>query len=486
MADKNTQNMASIVIFGATGDLTHRKLIPALFSQYCKGNLPEQFSITGFAFDDETSDSLRERLQDGVATFAKDKYTDDSWKTFAERIHYIKGNLTEVTDFEALDKHLSDIEDGASDRLYYLAISPRFIESTVNNLGNTGMNIEDNGARKIIIEKPFGHDLESAIALNDVVHSVFQEDQIFRIDHYLGKETAQNLLFFRFANTVFESVWDRAHIDNVQISVTESVDVGHRAGYYDTAGVLRDMFQNHLLQLLTLTAMEPPASFNANELRNEKVKVLRAVRPLEMKNVVRAQYRDYRDTKGVADKSMTPTFAALKLHVDNWRWQGVPFYLRSGKALKNKGTEITIQFKKPPRMMFDLPSEFETHPNMLSMCIQPDEGVHFSFEAKKPSDPYRSQSVDMEFHYMDAFGEGAIPEAYERLLVDALNGDASLFIRSDEIETAWRIIDPILQYWEGDIPPPMFFYERNTWGPLQADKLLKDDEFDWNIACMHD
>lgn len=480
------QRPATIVIFGATGDLTRRKLIPALFNQYCKGNLPHDFRIVGFALDDESDESLRQRLQEGLQRFSPRTYRDEHWAQFSRRIHYRQGNLTAEEDFHTLEATLREMEQGEADRLYYLAISPRFIEATVENLGKAGMQVQEQGARKIIIEKPFGHDLASAGALNDIVHRVFHESQIFRIDHYLGKETAQNLLFFRFANSVFESVWDRAHIDNVQITVAESVDVGHRAGYYDGAGVLRDMFQNHLLQLLTLVTMEPPASFNADELRNEKVKILKQVRPINLGDTVRAQYEDYRQADGVDAHSITPTFAALKLYVDNWRWQGVPFYLRSGKALHQKTTEIILQFKRPPRLMFDMEIGQKCTPNILALCIQPDEGMHFRFEAKVPAEQHTTEIVDMEFHYSDTFGENVIPEAYERLLVDALNGDASLFIRSDEIEAAWGIVDPVIKAFEADDGPALETYPRGSWGPQGASQLLARDGFGWHLGCSHE
>lgn len=480
------QYPATIVIFGATGDLTQRKLIPALFNQYCKGNLPKEFTIVGFAIEDYTRDSLRKRFEEGIKQFSSDTYTPEHWETFGSRIHFVQGNLTEIEDFRKLDTELKQHENGAADRLYYMAIAPRFIEATLDNLATTEMQKEDNGARKIIIEKPFGHDLETAKTLNQVVHRNVHESQVYRIDHYLGKETAQNILFFRFANAVFESVWNRAHIDSVQITVAESVDVGHRGGYYDNAGVVRDMIQNHMLQLLTLVAMEPPSSFGADELRNEKVKVLKAVRPIDVFETVRAQYNGYRETEGVNFNSTTPTFAAFKLYIDNWRWQGVPFYLRSGKALKDKATEIVIQFKQPPRIMFDMEVGTKANPNLLSLCIQPDEGIHFRFEAKVPSSAHDTEAVDMHWHYDEAFGENVIPEAYERLLVDALHGDASLFIRSDEIEAAWRIVDPIIKAWEANQGSPLVMYPPATWGPHAANELIGQDGFKWYLSCVHE
>ena len=388
-----------------------------------------------------------------------------------------------------LNEYLRQIEgkEGACNRLYYLAIAPKLYEQAISNLGAANMVAENHGWRHVVIEKPFGHDLASAQALNTAVHKVLQEDQIYRIDHYLGKETVQNLLVFRFANALFEPVWNRNYIDHVQITATEQVDVGHRAGFYDGVGVVRDMMQNHMMQLLSLVAMEPPASFAADALRNERVKVLNAMRPITAENVaqhtVRAQYKGYCQAEGVAPNSETPTFAALRFYIDNWRWQGVPFYLRSGKALAEKSTEITIFFKRPPHIMFPLPADTQLAANYLSICIQPDEGIHFSFQAKVPDTAADMRTVDMSFHYNDAFGPTAIPEAYERLLFDALKGDASLFTRADAIELSWQLIDPILTGWASPSAPPLATYEPGSWGPKEADDLLVHDGFMWTQGC---
>jgi glucose-6-phosphate 1-dehydrogenase len=362
-------------------------------------------------------------------------------------------------------------------------------EAVVEIVGSAGMAREDQGWRRVVIEKPYGRDLPSALSLNRAVQSVFDERQIFRIDHYLGKETAQNILFFRFGNTVFEPIWNRNYIDHVQITVAETVDVGHRASFYDGTGILRDMFQNHLFQLLALVAMEPPASFHADAIRNERVKVLSAIQPVLPESVaeatVRAQYRGYRDAPGVADGSQTPTYAALRLWINNWRWQGVPFYLRSGKALATKMSEVTIEFRCPPHVMFPLPPGASIRRNILALCIQPDEGIHLRFEAKVPDTVAELRSVDMEFHYRDDFGEIGIPEAYERLLLDALQGDASLFTRSDSIELSWKLIDPIIEGWESPHAPHLTVYEKGTWGPAESDAFLSRDGREWLHGCQH-
>ncbi|MCP5097635.1 MAG: glucose-6-phosphate dehydrogenase [Chloroflexi bacterium] len=475
----------TIVIFGASGDLTRRKLLPALFNSFSKGRLPKQFHIVGFARRPWTTDHFKELLLGGLKEFAADLFDEEKWEQICSRIHYVQGNLGEVDDFHNLKAELAKIEGKPANRLYYLAIAPRFFVPVVKNLGAADIVTEDDGWRRIVIEKPFGRDLASARALNDAIHETFQEHQIYRIDHYLGKETAQNILYFRFANAIFEPIWNRKYIDNVQISVTESVDVGHRAGYYDQAGVMRDMFQNHLMQLLSLVAMEPPASFEADEVRNEKSKLFSSMRPVNLAETVRGQYDGYLDAEGVPADSQTPTYAALTLNVDNWRWKGVPFYLRSGKALKKKSTEIIIEFQRPPHLMFANLKEEDMDPNVLSLCIQPDEGIHLKLEAKVP-DSHRTEGVDMEFHYNSSFKENSLPDAYERLLLDAIRGDASLFTRSDGIEASWRVMDPIINGWRThENAPPMVSYQSGGWGPHEADKLLDKNGRKWWHGCAH-
>jgi glucose-6-phosphate 1-dehydrogenase len=487
MVEINSQLPTSIVIFGASGDLTHRKLVPALYNLFHKKRMPEQFSIIGNARSPLSHEEFRAQMRDGVKTFSSDTFDSAVWDSFAPHLWYHTGDATKHDDMVYLQNFLSEQKGEHANRLYYLSVAPFLYPTIVQNLGDSGMAKEDDGWRRIIIEKPFGTDLTSARELNKLVHSVFDESQIYRIDHYLGKETAQNILFLRFANTIFEPIWNRNYVDNVQVTVAETVDVGHRAGYYDKAGVLRDMFQNHLLQLLALVTMEPPASFNATALRNEKVKVLSAIRPVRIDETVRAQYEDYQQADGVVPESQTPTYAALKLYIDNWRWQGIPFFMRSGKALADKTSQIRIRFRRPPHLMFNLSDGGEAFtPNTLSICVQPDEGIHLSFEAKLPDSASATRSVDMEFHYRDSFGKVVIPEAYERLLLDALAGDASLFTRSDEIEVLWGIVDPVLQGWSAADAPGVELYSRGSWGPEAADKLLARSGHTWGQSCSHE
>jgi len=476
---------ATIVIFGASGDLTQRKLGPALHSLACGELVPTQSRVVGVARSPLTDQEFRDRIYEGIVDYARIKPGNcDQWSESAERYTYISGDYDDPETYRRLTAYLKEIDSAPGslgNRLFYLATPPMLYPVIIDQLGKAGLSQNHPGWSRIIVEKPFGHDLPSAQKLNRQIHAIFAEDQIYRIDHYLGKETVQNILAFRFANAIFEPVWNRNYIDHVQLTVAETVGVGHRAGYYDRAGVVRDMFQNHLLQLLTLTAMEPPAVFEANALRDEKVKVLRAIRPITAG--VRAQYAGYCEEPGVADGSQTPTYAALELMVDNWRWRDVPFYLRSGKQLAAKTTEISIQFRHVPHLMFPTPKDRPIEPNILSLCLQPDEGIHLRFEAKEPGASMHTEPVNMGFHYETHCGASSLPDAYERLLLDALQGDAALFARSDEVELAWGLIDPIVAKWESADAPPMAAYEGGTWGPRESDRFLAESSRAWHHAC---
>jgi glucose-6-phosphate 1-dehydrogenase len=488
----------AVVIFGATGDLTRRKLVPALFSLAQEGQLPAEFNIVGFARRPWSHDDFRQKMFEGVKQFSRVTLQNDSeWERFASDLCYVPGHFTEQERYQALDQFLAQQarqHNHPDNRLYYLAAPPQFYADIISNLGQAGMT-RDTGAgwRRIVVEKPFGRDLDSAMALNEVAHSVLDEHQVYRIDHYLGKETVQNILVLRFANAIFEPIWNRRYVDHVQISVAESVGVGSRAGYYDQAGVVRDIFQNHILQILTLVAMEPPIAFEADVIRDEKVKVLRAMRPMSRQDIladtVRAQYTagvvegehvsGYCEAPGVAEDSQTATYAAFKWHIDNWRWQGVPFYMRSGKRLVTRATEVSIHFKRPPHLLFEASSEAQMRANVLTLRVQPDEGIALLFETKVPGQGIVQRSATMEFSYGASFGADSSPDAYERLLLDAMRGDATLFARSDEIEWAWTLIDPVIEGWQGDEAPPLETYEAGTWGPDGAEALLARDGRRW-------
>ena len=481
-----SEGTTTIVIFGASGDLAKRKLVPALFTLAAKNRLDDNVRIVGASRSPMSDDQFRESMWDALQEFRDLKNRRHDWDRFARRLHYIPADISNPEHFVNLKEQLEELEGDAkpANRLFYLSIAPSLYLPAVLNLGASDLALEDTGWRRVVIEKPFGWNLESAQALNREVHQVFQEEQVYRIDHYLGKESVQNLLVLRFANAIFEPVWNRNYVDNIQITVAESVDVGDRAGYYDESGVVRDMVQNHLLQLLTMVAMEPPSAADAESLRSKKVDVLKAIRRWETDNVsnhaIRGQYNGYLDEKGVDPGSLTGTYVAMRLYVDNWRWRDVPFYLRTGKAMANKTSEIIIQFQSPPHLMFDDRKPDDLSPNVLSVCLQPNEGTHLRFQSKVPDQGMAMRPVDMEFRYETAFRDQSIPEAYELLLEDALQGDASLFIRSDHIEEAWRIVEPLLNW--NEIKPP-YQYDRGSWGPQAADELLAQDGRSWVLVC---
>jgi len=487
----------SVVLFGATGDLTHRKLVPALYHLDQGGHLPGECAIVGFARRDWSDQQFRDELKKSLAN-PKDSEFEESWTEFSPRIFYNQSNFDDPKGYQKLKDQLDKIDatrGTRGNRLYYLAVSPEYFSVIVDHLGQAGLIYEDDQGpwSRVVIEKPFGHDLASARELNREVSRVLREDQVYRIDHYLGKETVQNILALRFGNSMFEPLWDRRSVDSVQITAAEELGMaGGRGGYYDTSGALRDMIQNHLLQLLCLVAMEPPVDLGADAVRNERAKVLQSLpiwKPEEVEqNVVRGQYvagsiqgnevPGYRQEKGVAPESTTDTYVALRVTLNNWRWAGVPFFLRTGKRLPKRATEIAIQFKKPPTTLFEVDTEANAGANLLVLRIQPNEGASLAFQAKIPGSRRRLQEVRMDFRYGTAFAAPP-PEAYERLLLDVLLGDPSLYTRTDAVEAAWKFVDPILQAWQAPGAARPREYPAGTWGPEEADKLMQGTETKW-------
>jgi glucose-6-phosphate 1-dehydrogenase len=487
-----------LVIFGASGDLTKRKLIPALYNLALEKRLPERFAVVGYARTDMTDESFRDKMREAVKEFSRTGLKDDVWQQFANTLYYVRGGYEDHDGFQKLKEFVEGFDRGSRvlpARVFYLATPPDAYEKLIECIAGAGLAPKETDGEpraRVVIEKPFGTDLQTARELNRRIHEFLDERQIYRIDHYLGKETVQNIMVFRFANAVFEPIWNRRYVDHVQITAAESVGVENRGGYYEQAGVVRDMFQNHLLQLLCMTAMEPPVGLDADSVRDEKGKLLKSVRPVASEEVaaaaVRGQYGPgrmdgqemggYRQEPGVAKNSANVTYAAIRFFIDNWRWEGVPFYLRSGKRMPKRVTEVAIQFKRPPLLLFKSHAVEDVNPNVLVMRIQPDEGVSLTFEVKPPGPDMVISPLSLDFNYEEAFGNSP-PEAYETLLEDCIEGDSTLFTRHDWVELAWSLVDPIIQVWNLSKPRNFPNYETGSWGPKEADDFMAREGRRW-------
>jgi glucose-6-phosphate 1-dehydrogenase len=473
-----------LVIFGASGDLTRRKLLPAIYNLAEANHLPERFAIVGVARPRMDGRDYRQQMRERVADAEGEPLERDRWNRIDERLQYVSGEFHDERLYRSLADMLRQLGSRYSipaNYLFYLAIPPDLFATVADRLATSGLATETDGWRRVIVEKPFGYDLESARALNARLTAGFRESQIYRIDHYLGKETVQNILAFRFANGIFEPIWNRRYVDHVQMTVAEEDGIGSRGAYYDKAGALRDIVQNHMFQLLTLVAMEPPISFRAEDLRDEKVKVLHAVPPMTpdtVAGVVRGQYTGYRQEANVAADSHTETFVAMRLQVDNWRWAGVPFYLRTGKKLARRDTHLAVQFKRAPFMLFRHTPVDCLNPNVLVLRIQPDEGISLAFDAKIPGPLERLETVIMDFSYKEHFKQEPSTD-YETLLFDAMTGDQTLFHRMDMVEAGWHVVEPILRHWERDVRTPVPEYAAGSMGPPEADVLVEHGDRQW-------
>jgi glucose-6-phosphate 1-dehydrogenase len=493
---RQVANPCVMIIFGASGDLTKRKLVPALYNLAVAGLLPGEFAVVGVARSEMTSEEFRRKMSQNIHEFATDGVDAKLWDSLAGRFYYLSGSAGEADTYDKLRDLLTDVDKQhgtGGNYFYYLATAPDFFLNIIQHLGTAGLAGEENGNwRRVIIEKPFGHDLQSARALNEGIRKVLDENQIYRIDHYLGKETVQNILIFRFANGIFDPIWNRRYVDHVQITVAEDLGVGQRGGYYDRAGALRDMVPNHIFQLITLIAMEPPISFEADAVRDEQVKILRALQLITPEDaprcIVRGQYGEgvvggervaaYRSEPHVSHDSLTETFVALKMSIDNWRWADVPFYLRTGKRLPRRVTEFAVQFKRAPFVLFRQTPVEHLRPNRLVIRIQPDEGISLSFGAKVPGPLVRVGTVDMDFQYKDYFGSTP-STGYERLLHDCMQGDATLFQRADMVDASWAVVAPILEACKEHPVGSFPNYKPGTWGPPEADEMMSVDGREW-------
>jgi glucose-6-phosphate 1-dehydrogenase len=493
-----------LVIFGASGDLTERKLIPAIFDLQKQKLLPEKFAVLGVGRTRLSDKAFREKMLKGIIKFLKGDYqnNNEAIESFCHKLHYVSINTQEKDDYSKLKVRLQQLDQDLNTQanyIFYLATPPSLYPLVPKYLAAQGLNKNFEGHfNRLIVEKPFGYDLESARALNQELLQFFNEDSIYRIDHYLGKETVQNIMVTRFSNNIFEPLWNQHYIHHVEITSAESLGVENRGGYYDTSGAMRDMFQNHLLKLVSLVAMEPPTSFDAKSIRNESIKVLESIRPLKEadlhKNVIRGQYTDsvikgkkvkgYRQEEGVDPNSKTETFFAVKFNIDNWRWGGVPFYVRTGKRLPTSVTEIVIHFKPTPHHIFSHHENISKSPNQLVIRIQPDEGILLKFSMKVPGAGFKVQDVAMDFHYSD-LADTYLPSAYERLLLDCMHGDATLYERGDAVEAAWNFVDPILKAWQSNPKIKIYGYPAGAWGPQQTDGLIEEPHLTWRYPCKN-